>query len=328
MRVAAVIVTALFVFFPGEAPAGEEWREFAGDSVVVESPPRYAHLAAILAREFPERVVEVKTHLGIAPPAPVRVTIGIDARHLGSRLGVGLRPWVAGVALKGQARIGINAKVLRPPTSMPASVILRHELSHLALGRRLGPERSIPLWLEEGICQWVGGTSYLGVRAELLPRLNFDALLAWSGLAERFPADRLTAKLAYLQSFAFVDYLMTKHGDAFLLALVDRVADGTPVHRALFELTGKAQVELEKEWMAYERTRAHRVLYWVQAFGPLTLAAALVVLAWRRRTRVARFLLEEMEKEDGRTEAERPASGASFSGFAPYDPDREPRPEP
>jgi len=327
MRVAGVIVSALLVLAAGEAPAGEEWREFEGESVVIESPPRYAHLAEILAREFPDRVVEVKKRLGIAPPAPVRVTIGIDARHLGSRLGTGLRPWVAGVALKGRARIGINAKVLRPPTSMPASVILRHELTHLALGRRLGPERSIPLWLEEGICQWVGGTTYLGVRSELLPRLSFDDLLAWADLAERFPADRPTAKLAYLQSFAFVDFLSTKYGDAFQLALVDRVAGGTPVHRALFELTGKAQVELEKEWMAYERMRAHRVLYWVQAFGPLTLAAALVVLAWRRRTRVARFLLQEMEEEDGRTEADRLASGASFSGFAPYDPDREPRPE-
>jgi len=328
MRNAVSIVLALLVVASAEARAEEEWRSFEGESVVVESPPRYAHLAAILAREFPERVVEVKERLGIAPPEPVRVTIGIDARHLGARLGVGLRSWVAGVALKRRAWIGINARVLRPPTSMPASVILRHELTHLALGRRLGREDAIPLWLEEGICQWVGGTTYLGARSDLLPRLSFDDLLSWSDLTERFPADRPTATLAYLQSFAFVDYLSMKRGGAFLLELVDRVAAGAPVHRAIFALTGRAQVDLEKAWMEYERRRAHRVLYWLQAFGPLTLAAALLVLAWRRRTRVARFLLEEMESQDVRAEPEGLASGPSFSEFAPYDPFREPRSRP
>jgi peptidase MA superfamily protein len=282
----------------GTVGEAQEWRTFQGQGVVVEAPPRYAGLAAGLALRFPDRVAEVKSRLGLAPPPMVRLTVGVDARQLSERLGVDLRPWVAGVALKGRAHIGLNASSLRPPSSLPARVILRHELTHLALGERVGPDRRIPLWLEEGICQWVGGTAYLGVRTDLLAYLNFDDLLSWSDIEERFPGDRRNAQLAYLQSFAFVDYLAYTRGRAFLLQLVDAAAQGVPVHQAALSLTGQAQVDLEKAWMHHERQRSRRLLYLLQALSPLAVAAVLVILAWRRRARVAHFLLQEMEAEE------------------------------
>ncbi|MBN2490431.1 MAG: hypothetical protein JXQ29_06240 [Planctomycetes bacterium] len=290
--------SALLGLLAGAAARAEEWQELSGPGVIVEAAPRYAGFAESLVRSFPARAAEVRAALGAGPPALVKVTVARDAAELSRRLSVPLRPWVAGVALKGKAHVGLNAASLRPPTGLPAAVILRHELSHLVLGERLGPERTIPLWLEEGVCQWVGGSAYLGQRSDLVSRLSFGALIPWGALVRSFPDDAQQAALAYVQSYAFVDYLATARGGRFVLELVDAAACGTPVPRAVFELTGEAQVDLESAWMRYERERERRLLYFLQAVSPLVVGAVLVVLAWRRRARVARFLLERMEEEE------------------------------
>jgi len=264
----------------------------------VEARPRHARFARSLARDFTRRAQEVKGQLGLAPPLEVHVTVGQDAKELSSRLEARLRPWTAGVTIKAKRRIGLNAESMRPPTSMPAAVILRHELTHLAIGEYLGPKKRIPLWLEEGICQWVGGTAYLGLRADLMARLNFDDLLLWADISERFPGDRNTATLAYLQSFSFVSYLARKGGRRFLLDLVDMTAEGVPVHQAILSLTGKAQVDLEKEWIEFEKGRSLGLLGWIRAISPLVACALLAVLAFLCRRRAARVLLSKMEEEE------------------------------
>ncbi len=281
-------------------PVGtQEWQRFSGAGVVVEARQRYARFARNLARDFHKRVQDVKDQLSLAPPPEVNVTVGHDAKDLSQRLKVRLRPWTAGVSIKPKRRIGLNADSMRPPTAMPAAVILRHELTHQAIGEHLGPKKRIPLWLEEGICQWVAGTAYLGVRADLMARLNFDDLLTWSDISERFPEDRNTATFAYLQSFSFVSYLARIRGSRFLLDLVDITAEGVPVDQAILSLTGKAQVDLEKEWIEFEKGRSLGLLNVIHTVGPLVACAFLVILAFLCRRRAARVLLSKMEEDEG-----------------------------
>lgn len=283
---------------PSAPVAAQEWQRFSGTGVVVEARQRYARFARNLARDFGKRVQDVKDQLGLTPPPEVLVTVGHDADDLSRRLKARLRPWTAGVSIKPKRRIGLNAGSMRPPTAMPAAVILRHELTHLAIGERLGPEKRIPLWLEEGICQWVAGTAYLGLRTDLMSRLNFDDLLLWSDISERFPEDRNTATLAYLQSFSFVSYLARTKGNRFLLDLIDNTAKGVPVHQAILSLTGKAQVDLEKEWIELEKRRSLGLLNLIHAVTPLVACAFLVILVFLNRRRAARALLSKMEEDE------------------------------
>jgi len=294
-RVIFLICTCLLLL---PRASSQEWQEIRGPGVVVETRARYVKLAMNLVRDFGKRVEEVQKHLGISPPAMITIIIGHDARDLSSRLDIHLRPWVAGVAVKSRHRIGLNAESMRPPLSMPAAVVLRHELTHLAIGEHQGPEQRSPLWLEEGVCQWVGGTAYLGIKADFLSRLNFDDLIPWKELSEHFPADRRSATLAYLQSFSFVEFLAWKKGSRFLLDLLDTTAGGVSVHEAFLRLTGKAQVDLEKEWVEYEKRRSIRMLYLIQVVSPLSIGAILVILAFRRRKRLSRALMKRMEEEE------------------------------
>lgn len=303
------------------AARADTWRRFEGDGVVVEAPSRYARFARGVVRDHARRAAEVESRLGVKPPESVFVTIAPDAASLAARLGVALPPWTAGVALKHRGRIGLNAAALGPPLSLPPAVVVRHELTHLAIGRRTGPEARVPLWLEEGICQWVGGDAYLGLRRDLMDNLDFERLLDWEVIRDRFPADRLRAGLAYQQSFAFVRYLAERFGAPLLLQLVDASASGTPVYRVLLAATGKPQIELQAAWMQAERKRSNRMLYLLQGAAPLALGAVLLGMAWRRRARLARDLLRRMEEDEDAATA---AVSADPSASHPLNPFRDP----
>jgi hypothetical protein len=288
----------LFVVLAATRAGADTWPRFEGPGITVEAPPRFAHFARGLVRDHARRMAEVEARLGLAPPARVVITVAPDVASLAVRLGVELPPWAAGVALKGRGRIGLNAAALGPPLSLPPPVVVRHELTHLAIGGHVGPDARVPRWLEEGICQWVGGDAYLGLRRDLMDNLDFDRLIDWSALGNRFPSDRLRAGLAYQQSFAFVRYLADRFGAPLLLRLVDAAAAGTPVHRALLEETGQPQIELQQAWMQFERDRTNRMLYLLQGATPLAFGALLLAMAWRRRARLARDLLRRMEEDE------------------------------
>jgi len=303
MRFASpILLLSVFLSFSISLGAGaaraDSWQRFEGDGVVVEALPRYARFARGVVRDHARRVAEVEARLGVKPPANIFVTIAPDAASLSARLGVALPPWTAGVALKHRGRIGLNAAALGPPLALPPAVVVRHELTHLAIGRRIGPEASVPRWLEEGICQWVGGDAYLGLRRDLMDNLDFERLIDWAAIHDRFPADRLRAGLAYQQSFAFVRYLADRFGAPLLLELVDAAAVGTPVYRTLLASTGKPLVDLQVAWMKAERERSNRMLRLLQGATPLALGAVLLGMAWRRRMRLARDLLRRMEEDE------------------------------
>ncbi len=253
----------------------------------------FAEQLATQWRRAHERVTDV---IAFAPPTPTRVVIGRDASDVATRLAVPLPSWIAGVALKGRATVGLNAASFAKRGSTPASV-LRHELCHLAIGVRTRG-RSIPRWLEEGICQAVGGRAYLAGTLANAPPLDLDSLIPWRSIADDFPRDARRAALAYEQSFAFVSHLERTGGAALLRSLIDATAEGRSISEAFVASTGRAMVDLERDWIERERRRRRGWLAIAEIVSPLGVAAVLVLFAFRRRRRRDRMLQSAMEAQD------------------------------
>jgi hypothetical protein len=239
-------------------------------------------------------------------PGPRRIEIRLvrDTADLTSVSppGRGAPRWAAGVAFPDE---GILALAMRRGAQVhDTGKTLDHELAHLLLGAAV---RHAPRWLHEGFA-WQHAQD-LG-----LDRVETLAGMAWFGniapldaLEAGFPAEEAPASRAYAQSYDFVGFLAHRgrwsdaddDGDRwpfryFLRAL----SEGKSIDAAAHEAYGVGIEELYEEWRADLVRRYLLVPAGVFASGLWLLAAVLLVLAWRRRRRMAKVRLAQMSAEE------------------------------
>ncbi|MCL4235848.1 MAG: hypothetical protein KJ042_15160 [Deltaproteobacteria bacterium] len=243
--------------------------------------------------------------------AVTRVVIAPDAAsYATAQPRTRIPEWSVGVAFARENLIVLLSPraALREDRNVEPLSTFRHEVSHIVLGKALGEDRA-PVWLDEGIAEfqsdpwtpaktWTMTVATLSGRAIPLHRL----MSSWPRGEER-------AKLAYLQSHAFVDYLYRRGAVA---GIVDRLAAGVPVPVAIEEATGIRFDDLDKEFQEF----LERNYTWVHILASTDLAWGLatvifvvvaVVAFFRSRKKLRRMELED-ELEDlreGRAGAQR-----------------------
>lgn len=106
--------------------------------------------------------------------------------------------------------------------------VLHHELVHAALGQA-APSLVIPAWLNEGMSEWFEARALGKRQLSSRERASLGAQSAGKAL---FTLSELStpslghlppaaARVAYLQSYAFVEFLVRRHGERRLRDLVD-----------------------------------------------------------------------------------------------------------
>jgi hypothetical protein len=137
------------------------------------------------------------------------------------------------------------------------SRVLRHELVHAALDAA-APSLVYPGWLNEGIAEWFEVRS-LGKRG-----LSTGEIRALAGVKRRtglIPFAQLavpsfqhlasgSAQLAYLQSYAMVDYLVRLKGERSLSELCEQLARSRNLDRALRRVYRADLATLEERFLA------------------------------------------------------------------------------
>lgn len=135
--------------------------------------------------------------------------------------------------------------------------VLWHELCHAVTLRKTN--NRMPRWLSEGISVWEERRRDPSWGRPMRPehRARILAGEAWPianlGRAFRQPEGPLGLELAYLQSSLAVEHLVEAHGLDALLALLDELAAGVPIERALAAHDG-----LEERFQGWLRERAER----------------------------------------------------------------------
>jgi hypothetical protein len=131
---------------------------------------------------------------------------------------------------------------VRGATEMSVNLrrVLHHELVHAALDRA-APSFAFPGWLNEGLAEWFEARA-LGKRglssaewSVLLAAHNNGGLFSYASLSS--PSfgylGQRSAGIAYLQSYAMIDFLARGHGERSLEELVDALLRARNVDRAL-----------------------------------------------------------------------------------------------
>ena len=143
---------------------------------------------------------------------------------------------------------------------------LEHEMCHILLHQQIDSKR-LPLWLDEGLCQWVSNGIDEIILNQKISALHGAALsrrmLPIVHLQHRFPGDREGRLLAYEASKRFTIFIMNEYGQPGLLDLLKHLAEGEDIQTAVVKVFSTSLDSIEQQW----REVLDRKSTWFTFFG-------------------------------------------------------------
>lgn len=276
---------------------------------VHEDPPLYVRAEAGLERmvdevlrQWPDASRAVATDLGLEDPQPLEIVLLTSrtwdrwARGLVPEWGVGFANWPYGP-------IAIDAgRAVRDPARFPR--ILRHEISHVYLGQRLGGRRP-PTWFIEGVAQVQAGEWHFGDTIGLVQVASARALPHLNELHAHFPSGGRSAEMAYRvsrQAVGEIDRIGKDHGG--WRTMLGPLAAGTDFAAALHGVTGLRPNEFEAVVESRLQIRYGWLAVVASATSLFSLMTFLFIIGGVRARLRTRRRLREMEEEEAQFEFE------------------------
>lgn len=142
-------------------------------------------------------------------------------------------------------RVLVNPRILDERLDI-LDRLMRHELTHVALGDRA---QGAPLWVSEGIAEWVSVQPIAPPGRLLPPGALAVARQGW----DRLPADAAfsgsDAEVWYAVSWWICEYIANTYGPSHLWSMLDRFADGDEPVQVIGDLFGIRPDELVRGGM-------------------------------------------------------------------------------
>lgn len=238
--------------------------------------------------------IDMKERLGLDLPQALTIRfLGLPEAFLGWSGGRPVELY-AGRAYPASGTIHIAARALDvSPHASALPRLLRHELVHIAVGRRLG-ERRLPKWFEEGLAcafSWPLGTRDLGRVGDAPPL---------SRLTGSFPEEGELLGLAYAKSEAAVRLILRggggRGGWRAAGAIIDRFARGEDFEAALKAVTGLSTAGLDGALLRSLRRgpllRALELMFaprWLFLWAALLCVVGAILIRRRRRAQLGKL---------------------------------------
>ena len=298
------------------APSVSDAPELGADLPPLPSPPasfntydggwiRFAYPPGVRERVQPliagadDVRAELKARLGQA--VLERVTVHV-ARTPGEMTtlapeGAPYPKYASGVAYSQMGLVLLTIAPLHPGSQHDLEEVFRHELAHVALFDAV-EGRAVPRWFNEGFAVFASGESSFSRLQSLWTATLADKLIPLERLDRSFPADDVTASVAYAEAADVVRFLVREQDRHRFSSLVERVRKGQSFEKALEDAYGTDVATLEFEW---REDVARRYTFWPVFFsGGFVWMGALGLFAWgwRRRRRRDKATLARWEKEE------------------------------
>jgi len=126
---------------------------------------------------------------------------------------------------------------------------LVHELTHLATRQVTGNAYvRIPTWLNEGISVYAEGSLSADRRALIESAKWEKTLFSVNALSSPFPSAESRARLAYAQSYSFIEFLIKNGGSSKLQKMLALIQQGTNIDDALMSIYGFDMEGMTMKW--------------------------------------------------------------------------------
>jgi hypothetical protein len=157
--------------------------------------------------------------------------------------------WTGGLTLAGFSTIVLG---IAPSNLAWGKRAVAHELTHLVIHQVThNPYNDLPRWLDEGLAVYNEGTLDAVMGSALQRAVNTDSLISVQSLASPFSTDAQVANLSYAESYSVVEYLVTAHGQAKMLELLNVFSQGSQYDDALQRVYGFDVAGLNSRWRDY-----------------------------------------------------------------------------
>jgi hypothetical protein len=205
--------------------------------------------------------------------------------------------YASGVAYSELGLVLLTIGPVYPNARHELEEIFRHEMTHVALHDATSG-RPLPRWFNEGLAVFASGESSFDRMRTLSTATLAGTLLPLRQLERTFPADAVSAEVAYAQAADVVRFLMRQQDRHRFTALIERMAKGQPFESALHDSYGIDLQTLEYEW---REDVAKRYTFWPVLFSGTAIWAGVITLfvwAWRRKRRKNQETLDRWAREE------------------------------
>lgn len=304
----ALVLGTCFILSPSpETSAGVyPYEEKSVDNLLVQYHPRTRALVETAIKLVQEARGSLNTELGFERDLAVRLIIPGSRGEYESYLTGAAAKWSIAFARRPgpETTEKYGTMVIDPaaisPDANPLVATLRHELLHLFLAHlEMDSGRTIPLWFNEGLAQWVARTPVFRDEGDLRLNALKGTLIPLSALTDYFPDRPSRARLAYLESESIVSYLTRHHGPAAPGRIIAGLRQGLDFPEAIFQVSGLTVRDLEARWQKeLSATLPNIILSFTHPgtiFVILAVLAVMLFFIWRARQKRR---LAQMAEED------------------------------
>lgn len=214
---------------------------------------------------------------------------------------VNLPKWAVGVAYPALNRIVIRSTLtVQERGGVQPIEIFKHEFAHIVLEQALEKRGGAPRWLSEGFSMYHARQWTISGQRTLEEVTLRDSFIPLTMLTTVFPSDENTARIAYIQSFSLVNFLLNdeKYGRRIFHKFIENLKEGMDTNTALLHSAGVSLKRLELEWQAALKKRYS----WLNYLGDIglfwfVLSVGFVIIYLLKRHKMKR-IREQWEEED------------------------------
>lgn len=291
----------------------EDFSTFENDWLQIAYHPSLAARVRVLEGEANAFKRELAALLGKPVLDEVHVMVGRTAGEMELLAPEGARfpRYASGVAFSELGLILLTAEPRYPGQQHDLAEVFHHELAHVALHDAVGRER-VPRWFNEGFAIHASKESQ-GARLQALWTATVSGnLLPFKQITNSFPADDVTASVAYAQAADMVRFLLRTGEEHRFVALVRRMGHGQEFAGALADSYSTDMFSLETAWL---QDVSKRYTFWPVIFGGSLIwvfAFGLMIWGYTQRRRRAAVKLARWAKEEALEDARRQLARAVF----------------
>lgn len=206
--------------------------------------------------------------------------------------------WAAAVAYPRQNLIIMLSPRAIKGGHMDLRTIFKHEFTHIALGRAFQGSGGIPHWLHEGLAMYESREWDFRRVSAVTRAVLTGTLIPLSEITQRFPQEENRAELAYCQSFYLISFLIHKYGRPPFHRFIREYSGGTPLNHVLVDIYGMGLDQLEVRWRGYMKRRFSWIPIITSATTLWFLLTLLFLLAYAKKRRAKRLILEQWDSEE------------------------------
>lgn len=227
---------------------------------------------------------------------PIRVALCGSPRAFRRFAGAYATPAVVGIARAEEGLIAVKTPRIAPPGT-DFHGVLRHELIHVLLARTTDTA-NLPTWLNEGLAMHLSGehrwnstwrVAQMYLTGSIIPYRELPLSLREPGVESEFGD-------AYAQSLSLTRRLFAEIGDEGVWELLEAMREQS-YGDALRAVAGMDPMDLFDNWRG-SLWRVAAVSSIVSGFSVFQLMAVLTLVAWWRKRRRGRAIVQRWDEED------------------------------